>query len=363
MVITSVPIPRPLRLVLLAPPWYEVPPAGYGGIEEVLAELAERLVERGHDVTLVGVGQRATGAKLRVTYGKPQGDRIGESVIEAAHAASAQRIIRDLSPDLVHDHSLAGPLMAAARRAPTLATVHGPITGDHALYYRSLREDLRLAAISEAQRRTMPELPWAATVHNALSLHRFPFRAVKEDYTLVLGRCSPEKGVGTAIQAARTAGHRVVIALKCTEPDERDYFETAIRPLLGSDTDYIGEASAEQKLELLAGAKCLLFPIRWEEPFGMVAIEAMACGTPVVAFRRGALPETVRDGVTGILVSQSAELPTAIESALGLDPHACWEHVNRHFSGTAMARNYEQAYRSVLEETRDFSPALANTEF
>ncbi|UOE18814.1 glycosyltransferase family 4 protein [Thermobifida halotolerans] len=337
-----------MRLVLLAPPWYEVPPVAYGGVEEVLGELADRLVDHGHDVTIVGVGRRRTRAKLRTTYGRPQEERIGEHTVEIAHVAAAQRLIAELRPDLVHDHTVAGPLMAAARTAPTLATVHSLLTPDLALCYRSLRGDVRIAAVSEAQRRSAPDLPWAATVHNAVAPHRFPFRAVKEDYTLVLGRCTPDKGIDIAIEAAREAGRRLVIALKCSQPDERDYFDAVVRPLLGSDTDYVGQASRKQKSELLAGACCLLFPVRWEEPFGMVAVEAMACGTPVVGFRRGALRETVRDGVTGVLVSRRTELAEAVDEAVRLDPRACREHVCRRFGGETMARNYEEVYRAVL---------------
>lgn len=345
------PSQEPLRLVMLAPPWYEVPPAGYGGIEEVLAELCDRLVDFGHDVALVGAGRSATGTKSYFTYDKPQSDRIGESVVEIAHVAAAQRIIEDLQPDLVHDHTLAGPLAAPARPAPTLVTAHGTVDQDHAMYYKSLDHGIGFAAISEAQRRTTPELPWVATVHNAVALRRYTYRSrrEKDDYALVLGRCSPDKGIDTAILAARAAGRRTVIALKCSESRERDYFDAVIRPLLGPDTDYIGEASAEQKTELLGRAGCLLFPIRWEEPFGMVAIEAMACGTPVVGFRRGALPETVVEGVTGVLATRAEELPAAIDVAMEIDPAACRDHVCRNFTGETMARGYEQAYLSFLD--------------
>ncbi|NYH55067.1 MULTISPECIES: glycosyltransferase family 4 protein [Nocardiopsis] len=345
----------PVRLILLAPPWYEVPPAGYGGIEEMLAELCDQLIGFGHDVTLVGAGRSATGARSHSTYDKPQGERIGESVVEVAHAAAAQRVIEELRPDLVHDHTLAGPLAAPARPVPTLVTAHGPVNQDYAMYYGSLGSAIGLAAISHAQRRTAPELPWVATVHNAVALHRYTCRSrrEKEDYALVLGRCTPDKGIDTAILAARAAGRRTVLALKCSERGEQDYFDAAIRPLLGPDVDYVGEASAEEKTELLGRAGCLLFPVRWEEPFGMVAIEAMACGTPVVAFRRGALPETVVDGVTGVLADREAELPAAVDTAMELDPGTCREHVCRNFTGETMARGYERAYLSFLDRVRD----------
>jgi len=273
---------------------------------------------------------------------------MADPVVEVAHGAAAGRLIEGMQPDVVHDHSLAGPLLAAARRPPTVVTVHGPVTDDLELYYRSLGESVGLVALSNAQRRAAPDLPWMGTVHNALGLERFPFQDTKGDWVLVLARCAPDKGVHIAIDAAREAGRRVVMALKCGEPRERDYFEEFVEPRLGPDVDYIGEASTDDKMKLLAGASCLLFPICWEEPFGMVAIEAMACGTPVVAFRRGALPETVLDGVTGVLVSRPEELPAAIQRADSLSPLACREHVERRFSSAGMAAAYEQVYRAAI---------------
>lgn len=337
-----------LHIALLAPPWYAIPPEGYGGIEIVVADLAEALIDRGHHVTVVGAGPRGTRAEMLSTFPEPQYPRMGNAVVEVAHAAAATRLIERVQPDIVHDHSLAGPLVAGVRRQPTVVTVHGPVIEDLELYYRALGRTVGLVALSEAQRRPVPDLPWVGTVHNALSLDSFPFQESKDDYVLVLARCTPDKGVHLAIDAARAAGRRLVMALKCGEPQERAYFNEFLKPRLGPDVDYVGEASTDEKLKLLAGASCLLFPICWEEPFGMVAIEAMACGTPVVAFRRGALPETVRDGITGVLVSRPDELPAAIEQADALSPAACREHVERTFSSAGMAEGYELVYRTML---------------
>lgn len=337
-----------LHITLLAPPWYAVPPEGYGGIEIVVADLAEGLIARGHQVTVVATGPRGTRADTFSTYPEPQSARIGNAVVEVAHAAAAARLIEQVQPDVVHDHCLAGPLLARARRQPTVVTVHGPVTDDFALYYRSLGHEVGLVALSEAQCRPAPDLAWVGTVHNALRVERFPFQDAKDDYTLVLARCSPDKGVHLAIDAARAAGRRLVMALKCSEPQERDYFEEYVEPRLGPDVDYVGEASFTDKLKLLAGASCLLFPVCWDEPFGMVAIEAMACGTPVVGFGRGALPETIRDRVTGVLVSRPDELPAAIGRASSLSPAACREHVERTFSSAGMAEGYERVYRRML---------------
>lgn len=342
----------PLHVVLVAPPWFRLPPDGYGGIESVVAELADRLVLRGHRVTVIGHAGESLRATVVRTYLDPQGDRLGNQDVEVAHAASTRRLLAALRPDIIHDHTLAGPLLAPSRPAPTVATVHGPVNPDIAMYFEALRDCVQLVAISHAQRRADPRLPWLATVHNAVSVDAYPFRSTKDDYVLFLGRCSPDKGVHLAVEAARAAGRRLLLAMKCSEPTELEYFEAKVRPLLGPDTDYVGEVQGARKLALLAGARALICPVRWEEPFGMVAIEAMACGTPVVGLARGALPETVDDGVTGLLVHEPEDLPAAIEAAERLDPHACRVHVETRFSGAAMAAAYEDAYVDVLTRAK-----------
>jgi glycosyltransferase involved in cell wall biosynthesis len=343
---------RPLRVALVAPPWYSVPPQGYGGIEAVVAELADELVGRGHDVVLIAAGETDTTARAVATYDTVQAERMGESVVEVAHAAEAGRLLQQLRPDVVHDHALAGPLLATGRSAPTVVTAHGPASGDFHRLYSALGRAVRLVAISEAQRRAAPDLLWRGMVHNAVSVDRFRFRADKEDYALFLGRANPDKGLRLAIDAARAAGRRLVLALKRLEAHEEDYFEAEVRPHLGPDVEYVGEATGQEKLALLAGARCLLAPVQWEEPFGMVAIEAMASGTPVVACPRGALPEVVRHGVTGFLVADDEGFAAAIESTGQLDPRACRAHVRAAFSARAMADGYERVYRAALASTR-----------
>ncbi|WP_406312347.1 glycosyltransferase family 4 protein [Streptosporangium sp. NBC_01639] len=333
-----------MRIVMIAPPWYDVPPLGYGGIESMLAGLVAGLSRRGHDITLIGAGKPGTPARFLCTYDPAPSGRIGEAMPEVLHAAMAQDIIADLDADIVHDHSLAGPLTAATRRVPTLVTCHGEVDGELGAYYRVLSETVSMVAISTAQRRLAPKLNWAGVVHNAVETQSFPFREHKDDWVLWLGRFNEDKGAHLAIDAARTAGRRILLAGKLTEQVEHDYFEKYVRPRLGADAEYVGEADADRKRELLAAARCLVFPILWEEPFGMVMIEAMACGTPVVALGRGAVPEVVVDGITGFVRARADELPEAIEGADMIDPHACRSHVARRFGIDAMSEKYERIY-------------------
>jgi glycosyltransferase involved in cell wall biosynthesis len=336
---------------MVAPPYFDVPPPAYGGVESVVADLVDDLAGRGHEITLIGAGQHLTGAyRLISLWPDPQSDRLGEPFPEVVHAARVAEVLDDLDVDVVHDHTLAGPLLGRGTRVPTIITVHGPVVGDEGDYYRALGRSVRMIAISEAQRSTAAELPWAATIHNAIRASTFPFQAEKEPFLLFLGRMNATKGPHLAIDAARAADLPIVLAGKCSEPLEKAYFEREIKPRLGSDTEIFGVADAAAKRDLLSRACALLFPICWEEPFGLVMIEAMACGTPVVALRRGSVPEVVVDGMTGIIRDDPAELPAAIDLARQLDPAACQAHVAARFTTELMAARYEDAYRRVLAE-------------
>ncbi|KWX23686.1 glycosyltransferase family 4 protein [Mycolicibacterium wolinskyi] len=346
---------EPLRIVLVAPPYFDVPPKGYGGTEAVVADLADALVKRGHRVTLLGAGEPGTAASFKPLWRQTMADRLGQPYPEIMHALKVRRAIEHIAStdgvDLIHDHTFAGPLNTPAYRnlgLPTLVTVHGPIDDDLYPYYRELGDDVGLIAISDRQRELAPDLNWVGRVHNALRIDDWPFRSDKGDYALFLGRYAPYKGAHLALQAAHEAGMPLVLAGKCSEPSEQAYFDEQVRPLLTENDHVFGQADAVSKRKLLAGARCLLFPIQWEEPFGMVMIEAMACGTPVVALRGGAVPEVVVDGVTGVLCDRPEELATAIDKAQALDPAACRRHVAAHFAVGQFGSGYERIYRSVL---------------
>lgn len=348
-----------LRIAMVAPPYFTVPPAAYGGVESVVADLVDVLVEYGHHVELIGAGDHGTRAqRFHPTMPAPVPEQLGDPLPEMRHAAHVGRLVDHSDVDLVHDHTLSGPLLARGRSIPTLVTVHGPVQGDPGDYYRALGDSVRLVAISDAQRATAPDLPWIGTVHNAIAVETFPFQKQKEDFALFLGRFHPQKAPHLAIDAARAAGLPIVLAGKSSEPIERDYVEREVLPRLGPDVELRGVADATQKRQLLAQAACLLFPICWEEPFGLVTVEAMACGTPVVALRRGAVPELVVHGHTGMIVEQPEQLPDAVRAARSLDPYACRTHVEQHFSRHAMAAGYETIYRRLLKRESHFDNEL-----
>jgi glycosyltransferase involved in cell wall biosynthesis len=347
---------RPLSIVLVAPPYFDVPPAGYGGVEAVVAELADTLVARGHQVTLLGAGKPGTAAEFIPVWDRIQADRLGDPFPEVVNALKVRRIIEELARsrpiDIIHDHTFAGPLNAPAYEAlgiPTAVTVHGPVDGDMSDYYGALDEHTRLVAISDRQRALAPSFNWIARVHNALRPSEWPFQVEKKDYALFLGRYASYKGPHLALHAAHEAGIPLILAGKCNEPPEKAFFAKEIEPLLTERDHVFGEADAVAKRKLLASARCLLFPIRWEEPFGIVMIEAMACGTPVVALRGGAVEEVIVDGVTGIICDDPAELPAAIAKAGDLDPYACRKRVEELFGVDQLGAGYEAAYYRILE--------------
>ncbi len=247
----------PLRIVLVAPPYFDIPPKGYGGTEAVVADLADALVKRGHDVTVLGAGEPRTSARLIPVWERTLADRLGEPYPEIMHALKVRRVIERIATtdgvDIVHDHTFAGPLNTPAYSAvgiPMVVTVHGPIDDDLYPYYRVLGDEVGLIAISDRQRELAPDLNWVGRVHNALRIDEWPFRADKGDYALFLGRYAPYKGAHLALRAAHQAGIPLVLAGKCNEPPEHAYFNEQVRPLLTENDHVYGQVDAVSKREI-----------------------------------------------------------------------------------------------------------------
>jgi glycosyltransferase involved in cell wall biosynthesis len=342
-----------MRIGMIAPPWFPVPPPAYGGTEAVVSLLTEGLVAHGVDVVLFASGDSTTSAALHSVHTEAPSARIGEMAAELEHVLAC--LARADEFDVIHDHSgLLAVTLAGSIDTPFVHTAHGPFTG-HAgkLYENALafNPSASLISLTHAQRRPAPGLPWIANCPNAIDVMRFPFRAGHDGYLAFLGRMSPEKGAHRAAEVARAAGLDLLIAAKCREPAERAYFDEFVKPLLGNGIEYIGELRHDEKCDLLRNAKALVFPIDWEEPFGLVLVEAAACGTPVVATRRGSVPEVVADGVTGIVVDSPEEMPAAIERVDDLDPFEIRRDAEDRFSPHRLTINYLNAYALAIGDS------------
>jgi len=337
-----------MRIALVAPPWYAVPPRGYGGIEALVAGLADGLVARGHEVLLVSAGRNGTLAEGVSTLEEPAEALLGDEAVSLLHSRRVEHALRDFGPDVVHDHTLPGLLAAEYRPWPTVATVHGAPAGPYGELLRTSGH-VHLVAISHAQRRSAPSLPWAATVHNGIAVRSYPFSPSKDDYLLFLGRMDPEKGLVEAIDVAERAGVPLVIAARLHGRHEEEYFSSYVRPRLGPNVEYVGEAGFEQKCDLLSRARALLFPLQWDEPYGLVVAEAQACGTPVLSLRRGAIPELVEHGRTGWLMDHHDALVGAVARVDDLDPRDCRQHALESLDISRSVRRYEHVLQWAVD--------------
>jgi glycosyltransferase involved in cell wall biosynthesis len=339
-----------MKVAVLSPVWFPVPPSGYGGIEWIVSLLADGLADAGHEVTLFASGDSKTRAKLDYTFRRAPSERIGQTFWELQHALGCFK--RDGEFDVVHDHTgLMGLALGSLLRTPLVHTVHGPLIGPPGdLYDQIVRiaPQAHLISLSLNQRRPKPHLPWLANVPNALDLSFYPYAPVSGDYLLFLGRMSPDKGAHRAVAIALEAGLPLKIAGKCAEPAEQDYFDSMVRPHLGNGREYVGEVTHGEKVELLRCARATLFPIEWEEPFGLVMIESMACGTPVIATRWGAVPEVIAHGKTGVIVDDWSDVAGALVAAAELDPAVMRREVEQRFTPARMVDDYVAAYEAVL---------------
>ncbi len=342
-----------LRIAMLAPPWISVPAPGYGGVESVVSTLTEALVRRGHDVTLFCAPGSESSATVVTLLKESHPDEIERSLYEVDHVGQAFDQI-DLAAmddrfDVIHDHcGFTGLAMAQRIDTPLVHTLHGPFTAATAAFYARHGHKGALVGISRTQLSSAPpELGLIPSIPNPIDLRAWPLRERKGDYLLWIGRMTPEKGPHRAIAVARAVDVPLVLA-GVVQPGQREFFDREVAPHIdGTRVSFVGEVGGAVKRSLFARARGLLMPIRWDEPFGMVMVEALACGTPVIAFREGAAHEIVIDGRTGFLVEDERAMADAIGHLPRINARDCRDWVSRHCDGEAVAAAYERTYRSV----------------
>jgi glycosyltransferase involved in cell wall biosynthesis len=347
-----------MRIAQVAPLYESVPPRLYGGTERVVSYLTEECVRQGHEVTLFASGDSLTEAELRPAC--PRSLRLeGKKIVDplAYHINMLEKVAREADDfDVVHFHVdyLHFPL-TRRQKIPAITTLHGRLDiADVHPVYREFNE-MPLISISDAQRRPMLWANWIATVHHGIPEDLYQFQQQAGKYLAFLGRISPEKRVDRAIEIAKRAGMPIKIAAKVDLADE-DYFEANIRKLLDHPlVEFIGEIGEQEKQDFLGNACALLFPIDWPEPFGLVMIEAMACGTPIIAYRHGSVPEIIDEGTTGYVVNGIDEAVDAVDRACSLDRRICRGVFEERFSARHMCTGYLNAYRQITDREPDLN--------
>jgi glycosyltransferase involved in cell wall biosynthesis len=341
---------------MLAPPWISVPPPGYGGVESVVSVLTEALVRRGNAVTLFCAPGSESSARVVTLLHESYPDEIERSLYEVDHVARAFQEI-DLAAgdgrfDVVHDHcGFTALAMADRLDTPLVHTLHGQFTASTAAFYAHHGHKAALVGISQAQLALAPAGMGAVdAIPNPIDLRAWPLREHKDDYLLWIGRMTAEKGPHRAIAAARAAGVPLVLA-GVIQPGQQAFFDREVAPHLdGERVRFVGEVGGSVKRSLFACARALLMPIRWEEPFGMVMVEALACGTPVIAFPEGAARELVLHGQTGFLVEDERAMATAVGELPRIAARDCRAWVAEHCDVDVVAAAYEATYRSVAHQ-------------
>ena len=343
-----------MRIAQLAPTYERVPPAAYGGTELVVHLLTNELVRRGHEVTLFASGDSETAAELRsitpraVRYGLLSDGLRHAEYVQLANAQACFIAAANDEFDLIHNHAgIEGLVLGATSRTPVLTTNHNPYVPET----RPIWDAYTWAhnELSAASAETFPSRGALDPIHHGIDVAGYPVGDGARGDLVFLGRFSQEKGAARAIEAAKLAGRRLVLAGKVDTAD-REYFAAEVEPLIdGDQIRYIGEADIETKHELLTGAAALLFPIQWDEPFGLVMIEALACGTPVIGLRRASVPEVVEHGRTGFVVDSVERMADAIGRIDAIDRRVCRRQAELRFNVGRMVDDYELAYEALIE--------------
>jgi glycosyltransferase involved in cell wall biosynthesis len=338
-----------MRIGLVAGPWIPVPPVTYGGTERVVDTLARGFAAAGHEVLLAAPSDSECPVPLVPGMRPSSPAGLNSSLSELSHVARAYDSLQDV--DIIHDHTLAGPLyLHRPQHVPTVTTIHGPIGPDAADIYRAILRHGAVIAISRDQASHAPDVPVTAVIHHGMDVSAVPVGTGGGGYLCFVGRACPDKGLLEAITVARQAGLPLRIAVKMREDEEISYFRDVIEPLLGPNEEFMGEIDDAAKYRLMGEAVAFLNPIQWSEPFGLVMIEALATGTPVVGTRIGSAPEIIEHGRTGYLGSMD-QLGSFVESAARLDRAACRNAVEQRFSAERMVADHLRLYRELIERT------------
>jgi glycosyltransferase involved in cell wall biosynthesis len=339
-----------MKIAQVAPLYESVPPKLYGGTERVVSYLTEELVRQGHQVTLFASGDSVTQARLVAACARSL--RLDKQCIDqqAHHIVLLEQVFRQASTfDLMHFHTDYSHFPLSVRQhIPTVTTLHGRLDLPDLVPVYQIFPSMPVVSISDAQRAPLPWINWLGTVYHGLPEDLYTFRETPGTYLAFLGRMSPEKGVDQAIAIAQQAGMPLKMAAKVDRAD-RAYFQKVVRPLLKSPlVEYVGEVGGDNKDAFLGEAYALLFPIDWPEPFGLVMIEAMACGTPVIAYPRGSVPEVLEDGVTGWIVESIEEAVQAVARVPALSRARCRQVFEERFSAFRMTQDYLRLYKKLL---------------
>lgn len=344
-----------MRIAQVSPLYESVPPQSYGGTERIVSYLTESLVKMGHEVTLFASGDSQTAAKLEPTI--PRALRLSKRIHDSQVCHTLQ--LCDVAKmahqfDIIHFHTdyFHFPLFREIS-IPQLTTLHGRLDlPDLSMLFEEFSE-MPVVSISNSQRRPVPHANWIGTIYHGIPAANYQFQN-GGDYFAFLGRISQEKRPDRAIEIAVRTGSKLKIAAKVDSAD-RSYFEKSILPLMDHPlVEFLGEVDERGKNDLLGGAKALLFPIDWPEPFGLVMIESMACGTPVIAFENGSVNEVMKDGVTGSIVHTMGEAISAAEQIHQIDRRGCRQYFEDHFTDDQMARNYAEIYQEVVKQKPHF---------
>jgi len=342
-----------MRIAQIAPLWIPVPPLTYGGTELVVSLITEELVKRGHKVTLFSTGDSKTSANLVPIWPKS----LWRANLATPHAVYSllfnELLKRQDEFDIIHDHcEFYSAPFSKFLKVPVVSTIHHPVFEEMIILFKKF-PNINYVAISKSQRKTAPGINFVKTIYNGIPVERYTFEEKPKDYLLWLSKITPEKGISEAIEVAEQTGEKLIIA-GIIPKAQQDYFDYRIRPRIdGKQIQFVGAANFERKVELFKDAKALLYPIKRTEPFGLVVVESMACGTPVIAYNEGSMPELIKDGKTGFLVKNKEEMVKAVSKIGSINRRVCRKYVKRKFCLEKMVNKYEALYYKILKDKKN----------